>query len=150
MRGPLSFFQICFVSSPLSFITSTTKKGCVCCCAMKPVRKSTGSNSGTVRHNNRGWGGLGASGIASNSSSLAASTSGVPRHRRPKAVNHASPPTTIELRGVPIHFPFQPYKCQEDYMGVVLDALLRRENALLESPTGELSYLLLWNQWLTL
>ena len=47
-----------------------------------------------------------------------------------------SPPTTIELRGVPIHFPFRPYKCQEDYMGVVLDALLRSENALLESPTG--------------
>jgi len=47
-----------------------------------------------------------------------------------------SPPTTIELRGVPIHFPFEPYKCQKDYMGKVLDALLRSENALLESPTG--------------
>ena len=48
----------------------------------------------------------------------------------------ATPPTTIELRGVQIHFPFKPYKCQEDYMEKVLDALLRSENALLESPTG--------------
>ena len=48
----------------------------------------------------------------------------------------ASPPTTIELRGVQVHFPFKPYACQEDYMGKVLDALLRSENALLESPTG--------------
>lgn len=47
-----------------------------------------------------------------------------------------TPPTTVELRGVNIHFPFKPYKCQEDYMGKVLDALLRSENALLESPTG--------------
>ena len=48
----------------------------------------------------------------------------------------ATPPTTLELRGISIHFPFKPYKCQEDYMGKVLDALLRKENALLESPTG--------------
>lgn len=47
-----------------------------------------------------------------------------------------SPPTTVELRGVPIHFPFQPYACQKDYMESVLDALFRSENALLESPTG--------------
>ena len=47
-----------------------------------------------------------------------------------------TPPTTIELRGVQIHFPFKPFKCQEDYMEKVLDALLRRENALPESPTG--------------
>jgi regulator of telomere elongation helicase 1 len=56
--------------------------------------------------------------------------------RRAGVSSASSPPTTIELRGVPIHFPFRPYTCQEDYMGVVLDALLRRENALLESPTG--------------
>ena len=47
-----------------------------------------------------------------------------------------TPPTTIELRGISIHFPFKPYKCQEDYMGKVIDALIRKENALLESPTG--------------
>lgn len=47
-----------------------------------------------------------------------------------------TPATTISLRGVDIHFPFKPYACQEDYMGKVLDALHRSENALLESPTG--------------
>ena len=52
------------------------------------------------------------------------------------AAPSASPPTTVELRGVTIHFPFQPYKCQEDYMTKVLDALHHSENALLESPTG--------------
>jgi hypothetical protein len=31
-----------------------------------------------------------------------------------------TPPTTVELRGVSIHFPFKPYKCQEAYMGKVL------------------------------
>lgn len=45
-------------------------------------------------------------------------------------------PTTLDLRGIQVHFPFKPYKCQEDYMGKVLDALNRSENALLESPTG--------------
>ena len=47
-----------------------------------------------------------------------------------------TPATTVELRGVQVHFPFKPYACQEDYMGKVLDALHRSENALLESPTG--------------
>jgi superfamily II DNA or RNA helicase len=53
-----------------------------------------------------------------------------------RAAQPVSPPTTIELRGVQVHFPFKPYKCQEDYMGKVLDSLNRSENALLESPTG--------------
>lgn len=44
--------------------------------------------------------------------------------------------TAIDLRGTTIHFPFKPYKCQEDYMEKVLDALNTSENALLESPTG--------------
>jgi regulator of telomere elongation helicase 1 len=47
-----------------------------------------------------------------------------------------SSPTTVELRGVPVHFPFKPYACQETYMTKVLDALHLAENALLESPTG--------------
>lgn len=47
-----------------------------------------------------------------------------------------SKPTTIEVRGIQVHFPFQPYKCQEEYMGKVLDALNSGENGLLESPTG--------------
>ena len=50
--------------------------------------------------------------------------------------NATSPPQTIELRGVEINFPFKPYECQEAYMGKVIDALNRSENALLESPTG--------------
>jgi regulator of telomere elongation helicase 1 len=58
------------------------------------------------------------------------------RTRFRRKVNPASPPTTLELRGIRVHFPFQPYECQETYMGKTLDALLRSENALLESPTG--------------
>ena len=45
-------------------------------------------------------------------------------------------PTSLELRGIEVHFPFKPYKCQETYMEKVIDALNRSENALLESPTG--------------
>eukprot|EP00934_Nitzschia_sp_Nitz4_P001171 Nitzschia sp. Nitz4//scaffold2_size372955//57610//61680//NITZ4_000371-RA/size372955-snap-gene-0.9-mRNA-1//1//CDS//3329546620//1171//frame0 len=71
--------------------------------------------------------------ISSNSSH--SGSSGTELSRRPQAPP-ISPPTTVELNGIPIHFPFQPYKCQEDYMEKVLDALLRSENALLESPTG--------------
>ena len=55
---------------------------------------------------------------------------------RRRKINPASPPTTLELHGVRIHFPFKPYACQEAYMRKVLEALLRGENALLESPTG--------------
>lgn len=53
-----------------------------------------------------------------------------------RRINPLSPPTSLELRGVRVHFPFKPYPCQETYMQTVLDALLRSENALLESPTG--------------
>jgi hypothetical protein len=101
---------------------------------MKPVRPSVGSSgSNNIQ---RGWGSLGAAGAGTSNTSSLASTLVVPQHRRLKTFHPVSPPTTIELRGVSIHFPFKPYKCQEDYMGVVLDALLRKENALLESPTG--------------
>ncbi|KAL3921915.1 MAG: hypothetical protein SGILL_002492 [Bacillariaceae sp.] len=103
---------------------------------MKPVRKSTG---GINDKNQRRWSGTGSgTGKSSSSSSLAAAPSSAPPNRRQPTSkgSSATPPTTIELRGIPIHFPFQPYKCQEDYMTVVLDALLRKENALLESPTG--------------
>jgi len=44
--------------------------------------------------------------------------------------------TTLELQGVTIHFPFDPYPCQTDYMNKVITALHHGENALLESPTG--------------
>jgi hypothetical protein len=48
----------------------------------------------------------------------------------------ASPPTTVEIRGIPVHFPFRPYDCQVTYMTKVIQALQQSENALLESPTG--------------
>jgi hypothetical protein len=92
---------------------------------MKPVRKIVGGVDPASRR-------LSTS-SAPEPLSLSTRTSSRPVR---KFSNPVSPPTTIELRGVPIHFPFKPYKCQEDYMSVVLDALLRGENALLESPTG--------------
>jgi len=48
----------------------------------------------------------------------------------------SSSPTSFELEGVTVHFPFDPYPCQKDYMRTVIRALHRGENALLESPTG--------------
>ena len=42
----------------------------------------------------------------------------------------------INLRGVEVDFPFQPYKPQRLYMERVIEALQTGENALLESPTG--------------
>jgi regulator of telomere elongation helicase 1 len=50
--------------------------------------------------------------------------------------NPHSPPTTVEIHGIRVHFPFRPYDCQQTYMTKVMEALLRSENALLESPTG--------------
>lgn len=61
---------------------------------------------------------------------------GVGTVRVRRKIDPSSPPTTVELRGIRVHFPFKPYACQEAYMGKVLDALFRSENALLESPTG--------------
>nr|XP_027328868.2 regulator of telomere elongation helicase 1 isoform X1 [Anas platyrhynchos] len=42
----------------------------------------------------------------------------------------------ITLNGVPVDFPFQPYKCQEVYMTKVLECLQKKVNGILESPTG--------------
>jgi len=63
---------------------------------------------------------------------------GTPTIRAPKKKkdNVSSPPTTLEIRGVNVHFPFQPYACQKAYMEKVMDALFKSEHALLESPTG--------------
>lgn len=44
--------------------------------------------------------------------------------------------TTVSLRGVPVEFPKEPYDCQVNYMGKVIEALSNGQNALLESPTG--------------
>nr|XP_051685061.1 regulator of telomere elongation helicase 1 isoform X1 [Oryctolagus cuniculus] len=43
---------------------------------------------------------------------------------------------TIVLDGVAVDFPFQPYKCQQEYMARVLECLQKKVNGILESPTG--------------
>ncbi|KAK8503391.1 hypothetical protein V6N12_034786 [Hibiscus sabdariffa] len=43
---------------------------------------------------------------------------------------------TYKLRGIDVDFPFEAYDCQLVYMEKVIEALQRRCNALLESPTG--------------
>ncbi|XP_014388295.1 PREDICTED: regulator of telomere elongation helicase 1 isoform X3 [Myotis brandtii] len=42
----------------------------------------------------------------------------------------------IILSGVTVDFPFQPYKCQEEYMAKVLECLQKKVNGVPESPTG--------------
>jgi regulator of telomere elongation helicase 1 len=42
----------------------------------------------------------------------------------------------IDVHGVAVDFPFQPYAVQVEYMRTVIAALQGREHALLESPTG--------------
>jgi regulator of telomere elongation helicase 1 len=39
-------------------------------------------------------------------------------------------------RQIPTFFPFEPYETQKGYMETVMQALIKRENAILESPTG--------------
>jgi len=42
----------------------------------------------------------------------------------------------IDIQGIQINFPFEPYALQKDYMTKVIDALQTQQNAVLESPTG--------------
>nr|XP_021528107.1 regulator of telomere elongation helicase 1 [Aotus nancymaae] len=42
----------------------------------------------------------------------------------------------IVLNGVTVDFPFEPYKCQQEYMAKVLECLQKKVNGILESPTG--------------
>ncbi|XP_043351971.1 regulator of telomere elongation helicase 1 isoform X18 [Dermochelys coriacea] len=42
----------------------------------------------------------------------------------------------ITLNGIAVDFPFQPYRCQEEYMTKVLECLQKKVNGILESPTG--------------
>ena len=53
-----------------------------------------------------------------------------------KARASTSPPTTVEIENIQIHFPFKPYDVQAKYMASVIKALNKKEHALLESPTG--------------
>lgn len=43
----------------------------------------------------------------------------------------------IEIKGLDVKFPFEPYPLQRDYMTKVIEALQNEQNAVLESPTGE-------------
>ncbi|CAN0207884.1 unnamed protein product, partial [Ectocarpus sp. 4 AP-2014] len=43
---------------------------------------------------------------------------------------------TLDIGGTSVSFPFNPYDCQLEYIGGVLEALNCSKNALLESPTG--------------
>lgn len=45
----------------------------------------------------------------------------------------------IEINGIPVKFPFEPYGLQKDYMAKVIAALDNKQNAVLESPTGKIS-----------
>ncbi|XP_067410131.1 regulator of telomere elongation helicase 1 isoform X4 [Emydura macquarii macquarii] len=42
----------------------------------------------------------------------------------------------ITLNGITVDFPFEPYRCQEEYMTKVLECLQKQVNGILESPTG--------------
>ncbi|XP_007952887.2 regulator of telomere elongation helicase 1 [Orycteropus afer afer] len=42
----------------------------------------------------------------------------------------------ITVNGVSVDFPFQPYRCQQEYMAKVLECLQKKVNGILESPTG--------------
>jgi regulator of telomere elongation helicase 1 len=43
---------------------------------------------------------------------------------------------TLTIAGIPVEFPKNPYPCQVAYMEKVIEALNKKQNALLESPTG--------------
>ncbi|XP_027623489.1 regulator of telomere elongation helicase 1 isoform X2 [Tupaia chinensis] len=77
-----------------------------------------------------------APGISSEPRGLAGSLRG----RAPPGSPLARPSTAsmprITLGGVVVDFPFQPYKCQEQYMTKVLECLQKKVHGLLESPTG--------------
>ncbi|XP_053394443.1 regulator of telomere elongation helicase 1 homolog [Mercenaria mercenaria] len=42
----------------------------------------------------------------------------------------------LDVRGVQVNFPFEPYPCQVDYMNKVVECLQKNVNGVLESPTG--------------
>ncbi|CAL9703723.1 unnamed protein product [Knipowitschia caucasica] len=44
--------------------------------------------------------------------------------------------TELSILGVTVRFPFAPYDCQRDYMNRVIECLQKKQNGVLESPTG--------------
>ena len=69
---------------------------------------------------------VGGGGAASSSKSSAKNQTNI------KGKKSSTPPTTIELNGIEVHFPFTPYDVQKDYMESVLTALKNKQHALLE------------------
>lgn len=60
---------------------------------------------------------------------------------------------TVNIRGIPVNFPFQPYDIQTVYMEKVIECLQNEQNGVLESPTGTgktLSLLCSSLAWLTM
>lgn len=47
----------------------------------------------------------------------------------------------LNINGVQVKFPFEPYNVQKHYMKTVIASLKSKKNAILESPTGMLSSL---------
>lgn len=43
----------------------------------------------------------------------------------------------INIKGIEVKFPFEPYELQRNYMTKVIEALQNEQNAVLESPTGK-------------
>lgn len=61
--------------------------------------------------------------------------------------------TSVNIRGIPVNFPFEPYEIQKVYMDKVIECLQNEENGVLESPTGTgktLSLLCSSLAWLTM
>ena len=77
-------------------------------------------NNGNSNNNNNNH--------AASSSSSSSSTKTTPTIK--------SKPKSIDVHGITINFPYEPYPCQEKCMSHVIKALHNSENALLESPTG--------------
>lgn len=44
----------------------------------------------------------------------------------------------ININGVTVHFPFEPYSVQRNYMEKIIECLDGKKDAILESPTGML------------
>lgn len=44
----------------------------------------------------------------------------------------------VRINNVPVEFPFEPYDDQKDYMAYIIESLQTRQNAIFESPSGNL------------
>jgi regulator of telomere elongation helicase 1 len=46
----------------------------------------------------------------------------------------------VEIGGIKVKFPFEPYQIQKNYMTKVIECLENGKNGILESPTGWLFF----------